>query len=119
MIQARFSEMIPKNILITGSNRGIGLEFVKQILALKPQILIATCRNPDAAFELKELQKSNNNLHILKHDMSQIAEHAQIAKETNDILKGEGLNMLINNAGVLNRTWTIAEGSNIVFQLKF
>ena len=41
--------MGPKTILITGANRGIGLEFVKQLLKLSPKTLIATCRRPDEA----------------------------------------------------------------------
>ena len=101
---------MPKNILITGSNRGIGLEFVKQLLALEPENLIATCRNPDAASDLKELRKINGNLHILEHDMSNIDHQARIAIEAGKILKGEGLNMLINNAGVNNRQESIRDG---------
>ncbi len=40
-----------KSVFITGANRGIGLEFVKQFLALPnpPTHLFATCRNPDKA----------------------------------------------------------------------
>lgn len=40
-----------KSMLITGTNRGIGLEFVKQIVKLPhpPKWLFATCRNPDQA----------------------------------------------------------------------
>ena len=41
--------MYPKNILVTGANRGIGLEFVKQLLKFSPQNIIATARNPDQA----------------------------------------------------------------------
>lgn len=39
------------NVLITGANRGIGLEFVKQLTALQtpPKHIFASCRNPDAA----------------------------------------------------------------------
>ncbi len=40
-----------KSVFITGANRGIGLEFVKQFLALPnpPTHLFASCRNPDKA----------------------------------------------------------------------
>lgn len=56
------------SVLITGSNRGIGLSLVKYLLNHEdpPKILIAACRNPDAATELKELQKKNSGLHILQ-----------------------------------------------------
>lgn len=39
------------SVLITGANRGLGLEFVKQFLGLPnpPKHLFATCRNPDKA----------------------------------------------------------------------
>ena len=40
-----------RSVLVTGANRGIGLEFVRQLLALEtpPKHIIASCRNPDAA----------------------------------------------------------------------
>ena len=43
--------MNPKVVLITGSSRGIGLEFVKQFLKLAepPKLIFATCRNPNQA----------------------------------------------------------------------
>lgn len=41
----------PSAVLITGSNRGIGLEYVKQFLKLEnpPKYLFAACRDPDNA----------------------------------------------------------------------
>ena len=44
------------SLFITGANRGIGLEFVKQLTQLPqpPKHIFATCRNPDAAEVLCE-----------------------------------------------------------------
>ena len=41
----------PKSVLITGCNRGIGLEFVKHFLKLEPPPthVFATCRSPENA----------------------------------------------------------------------
>ena len=43
--------MEPKAILITGANRGLGLEFVKQFVKLEkpPLHIFAACRDPDKA----------------------------------------------------------------------
>ena len=43
--------LCPKSVLITGANRGLGLEFVKQFvnLPVPPQFMFATCRSPDTA----------------------------------------------------------------------
>ncbi len=37
-----------KTVVITGANRGIGLEFTRQLLARQNNV-IATCRNPAKA----------------------------------------------------------------------
>ena len=42
-------------ILITGANRGLGLEFVRQYIAANWRV-IATCRNPELAQDLKEIR---------------------------------------------------------------
>ena len=41
--------MLARSVLITGCNRGIGLELVKQWLKVEvpPEHIIATCRKPD------------------------------------------------------------------------
>jgi len=43
--------MLGRSVLITGANRGLGLEFVKQIIALPepPEFLFATCRSLSSA----------------------------------------------------------------------
>ena len=46
-----------KSMLVTGANRGIGLELIRQIVNLpsSPQHLFAACRNPEKA----EVSKQN------------------------------------------------------------
>ena len=60
------------SILVTGSSRGIGLALVEYLLKHPdpPKIVIAACRNPDGAKELKELKQKNSNLHLLQLGMS-------------------------------------------------
>jgi NAD(P)-dependent dehydrogenase (short-subunit alcohol dehydrogenase family) len=45
-----------KTVLITGANRGIGLGFVREYLK-RDYNVIATCRNPESAFALIDLNK--------------------------------------------------------------
>jgi NAD(P)-dependent dehydrogenase (short-subunit alcohol dehydrogenase family) len=45
-------------IFITGTNRGIGLEFVRQYIERGDRV-IASCRNLDAAKDLQELSESS------------------------------------------------------------
>ena len=85
-------------VLITGANRGIGLEFVRQ-LAARGERVFATCRNPSEAIELHDLQTQNSDLVSITAldvtDPRSIAEsHNAISSQT------EMLDLLINNAGV-------------------
>lgn len=90
------------SLFITGANRGIGLEFVKQLTQLPqpPKHIFATCRNPDAAAELHQLASKNANVHIHKLDVRDHAFFPAVVDWTASLLEGEGLNVLVNNAGV-------------------
>ncbi|MDG2249685.1 MAG: SDR family oxidoreductase [Gammaproteobacteria bacterium] len=82
-------------VLITGANRGIGLEFVKQYLA-RGENVIGTCRDIEAAEALAQLSANNENLQLLEldvaNDESLMAFPAQLVNSPIDIF--------INNAGV-------------------
>lgn len=95
--------MSPKSILITGCNRGIGLELVKQYLksSSPPNHLFATCRDPSKAEELSALAKENAHLHILTLDVTDHEAYPGIAAKVGEIVGDAGLNMVINNAGIL------------------
>ena len=56
-------------VLITGSNRGLGLEFSRQYAAAGWNV-IATCRNPQAAEELQSLAEQYNQVVVEKMDVT-------------------------------------------------
>ncbi|KAI0266193.1 C-factor [Gloeopeniophorella convolvens] len=87
--------------LVTGSNRGIGLEIVKQLLASAENIVIATCRRPDAATALKALENgAAGKLHVAPLDVSDSTSIKTSAESLKDLLEPQGLDYLINNAAV-------------------
>ena len=69
-MDCRDSMFSPRSVLITGANRGLGLEFVKQLLNLPspPELLFAACRDPDnAKVEYKMFDKWK--LGVVKHTL--------------------------------------------------
>jgi len=84
------------SVLITGANRGIGLEFARQY-ATDGWRVYACCRDPENAHDLQALKKSPG-LNVSLHDMD-IDDHAAIDAVAAE-LAGEEIDILINNAGV-------------------
>ncbi|XP_046356726.2 C-factor-like [Haliotis rufescens] len=92
----------PKSVFITGANRGLGLEFVKHFLRLAnpPTHLFAACRQPDQATELTQLASENGSIRVVKLDVRQDEEIAAAVAEVGKVVGDDGLNLLLNNAGV-------------------
>ncbi len=82
-------------VLITGTNRGIGLEFVKQFLAREDTVL-ATCRDMGSATELRQLKNDTSKLHIFELDVSSQKSMEDLTLQ----LTGHAIDIFINNAGV-------------------
>ncbi|PCI75810.1 MAG: short-chain dehydrogenase [SAR86 cluster bacterium] len=82
-------------ILITGTNRGIGLEFTKQCLARGDRV-IATCRNIEAADGLKQLQGSHDELEVRQLDVASPESMQELVQQLADT----PIDIFINNAGV-------------------
>ena len=84
--------------LVTGSNRGIGLEYVRQLLGRGDQVF-AACRNPSAATELAQLKTTyGDKLSLVALDVSD-ADSVSAALEA---VKSQtpALDLLINNAAI-------------------
>ena len=82
-------------VLITGSNRGIGLGFVRAY-AERGWRVIATCRNPAAAGELQALAAEYSAVRIEALDVTDAAEIRALAAR----LDGAAIDVLMNNAGI-------------------
>ncbi len=86
-------------VLITGANRGLGLEFARQYTA-DGWYVIGTARKPDTATELKAL-----GVTVLQLDVADPESVAALAAQ----LENKPIDMLINNAGIFPRFASLAE----------
>ncbi|KAK9937000.1 hypothetical protein M0R45_013819 [Rubus argutus] len=87
--------------MVQGASRGIGLEFVKQLLEKKKGHVIATCRNPNEATSLLHLQsKFAERLSVLRLDVTNESTIEESAKSIRE--RYGSLNLLINASGILS-----------------
>lgn len=82
-------------VLVTGSNRGIGLEWCRQYAEAGWRVF-ASCRHPESAEELRELAQGCPRLSIHRLDVARADSIAALHAE----LQGEAIDVLVNNAGV-------------------
>jgi NAD(P)-dependent dehydrogenase (short-subunit alcohol dehydrogenase family) len=94
MALARGGAML--TVLITGSNRGIGLELARQY-AQAGDTVLATCRSPQSATALNTLARDTDG-RVSVHAMD-VANEESIAQAAKALAK-HPIDVLINNAGV-------------------
>lgn len=87
------------SVLITGANRGLGLEFARQYAADGWQV-IGTARSPDKADELNAL-----SVEVAQLDVANQASVDALVQS----LEGRPIDLLINNAGIFPRVNKIEE----------
>ena len=79
-------------VLITGANRGLGLEFTRQYAAAGWKVL-ATCRDPQNATELNTIA---GEIQVLPLDVTDYLTIETVSR----ILRAEKIDLLLNNAGL-------------------
>jgi NAD(P)-dependent dehydrogenase (short-subunit alcohol dehydrogenase family) len=79
-----------QTVLVTGANRGLGLEFVRQIVD-RGDTVIATCRDPQSAPEL-----AATGAQVETVDVGETEDLRALASR----LEGRAIDLLINNAGM-------------------
>lgn len=84
-----------QTILITGANRGIGLEFCRQYADAGWQV-IATCRQPATANALNELITHYPNLQVYALDVADFSQINALSQTLADM----NIDVLLNNAGI-------------------
>ena len=84
-------------VLVTGANRGLGLEFARQYAAEGWRVF-AACRSPDEAAELRKLETdSGGRVRVLPMDVVDITS----VKAAAGVIGKEPIDLLLNNAGVM------------------
>lgn len=106
------------NILITGANRGLGLEFVNKYKQNKENQVFACCRNP------KDLKIEAGNVSIHKLNVTSNEDLLALKQE----IKDTPIDVLIHNAGVYDKSdhfgntdtesWLHAIKVNVIAPLK-
>lgn len=88
-------------VLITGANRGIGLDLARQYAAEGWRVL-ATCRDPASAPELTAIE---GDIDVYALDVDDAASVDALAAT----LRGQALDVLFNNAGINFRAASIGD----------
>ncbi|CAB1342187.1 unnamed protein product [Coregonus sp. 'balchen'] len=88
------------SVLITGANRGLGLEMVKQMVESPRPVhqLFACCRDPDGP----RADKHPNVITVIRLDATDPCSIKESAKQVGSLVGKAGLNLLVNNVGVLS-----------------
>jgi NAD(P)-dependent dehydrogenase (short-subunit alcohol dehydrogenase family) len=97
-------------VLITGANRGIGLEMVR-IYAGQGDRVIACCRDPEGADELNRLA-GEGDVRVQKVSVGEAESVAAMAAD----LEGTVIDVVINNAGMGGPAYENQTVSNMDFE---
>jgi len=92
---------IGANVMVTGCNRGIGLELIKRMVAEGCKNIFACSRSMSP--ELEELVLKIEAVHHVSLEITSPDAVEAAFKQVQGVLGEEGLNVLINNAAIVSR----------------
>ena len=85
--------------LVTGANRGLGLEMTRQLLARGDRV-VAACRHPGKALALTRFAGEHpGKLHVLPLDLADARSIADLSRQVGTL--DLDIDLVVNNAGVL------------------
>ncbi|THY49202.1 NAD(P)-binding protein [Aureobasidium pullulans] len=93
--------------LITGASRGIGLELTKQLLDLpasQVSQIFAVARNTDTGLLQELVQKHSDRIVPISASVQDNASVQKAVEAVKANLQGKGLDVLVNNAGVMDHS---------------
>ncbi|GAB5486959.1 MAG: SDR family oxidoreductase [Parasphingorhabdus sp.] len=86
-----------QTVLVTGTSKGVGLEFTKQYLERGSRVIATYRGEPSAA--LQELKNNNENIWLIDCSLDSLDEIDRMA----EILAGQEIDILISNAAIMGR----------------
>ncbi|KIW80181.1 hypothetical protein Z517_06796 [Fonsecaea pedrosoi CBS 271.37] len=86
--------------VVTGADRGIGYEFVRK-LSEDPANVIVSLVLAKEATEARLTEHNIKNVHVIEADVTDRSALLKAAEETEKITSGKGVDVFINNAGLV------------------
>lgn len=106
-----------KLALVTGGNRGIGIEISRGLAARGAELVIAA-RNETTAIAARDaiVRETGAKVHVVSLDLTDLASVAASTERIGAILAGRDLDVLVANAGVSPSSYaTSAQGHELAF----